>query len=325
MADGLGLVFPGQGSQYLGMGLDLCAQYSEARSVFDEADAALGFELSRLCFEGPEDELNDTINTQPAVLTVSVAALRTMGDLEKVGSVSSVAGHSLGEYTALVAAGKISFGDALRLVRERGRLMKEAGEQRPGAMAAVLGLPAESVEQACAMAREETGTIVQVANINSPGQVVVSGERKGLARAIELAQRQGARRVIPLAVSIASHSLLMQPASEGLRETLSGIEFRETDTPVVGNVTGKPLLDSEDIREELTRQIVSPVQWVASVLWMIEHGAKAFVEIGPKDILSKLIKRIDGSVHAVCVGDASAVREWRSNASFHRALGAETQ
>jgi [acyl-carrier-protein] S-malonyltransferase len=323
MADRLGLVFTGQGSQHVGMGLDLCAQYSEARSVFDEADTALGFALSKLCFDGPEDELNDTINTQPAVLAVSIATLRAMGALEEVGPVSSVAGHSLGEYTALVAAGKVSFGDALRLVRERGRLMKEAGDQRPGGMAAVMGLPMESVEEACALAREETASIVQVANINSPGQVVISGERRGLDRAIELAEQQGARRVVPLAVSIASHSILMESASEGLREALNGIEFRETDTPVVGNVTGEPLLDPDAIREELARQLVSPVQWVASVLWMIEHDAKAFVEIGPKDTLSKLVKHIDGSVDRVWVGDASAVRKWRSKAVFQRPLAVD--
>ena len=320
----LGLVFPGQGSQYVGMGLDLCAQYSEARSVFEEADAALGFGLSKLCFDGPEEELNDTVNTQPAVLAVSIAALRTVENLDEVGPVSSVAGHSLGEYTALVAAGRLSFGDALRLVRERGRLMKEAGEQRPGGMAAVMGLATESVEEACARAREETTTIVQMANINSPGQVVISGERKGLERAITLAQRQGARRVVTLAVSIASHSILMESASEGLREALNSIEFRDSDTPVVGNVTGRPLLDSDAIRDELTRQLVSPVQWVASVLWMIEHGAKTFVEFGPKDTLSKLIKHIDRSVDTVCIENASTVREWMGSAVHQRALAGET-
>jgi [acyl-carrier-protein] S-malonyltransferase len=195
--------------------------------------------------------------------------------------------------------------------------MKEAGERRPGGMAAVLGLSPESVAEACAVAREETSTIVQVANINAPGQVVVSGEKRGLERAIELAQDQGARRVVRLAVSIASHSVLMDSASAGLRGVLNGVEFRETDTPVVGNVTAKPLQDSDAIREELPRQMVSPVQWVESVLWMIEHGARTFVEIGPKDTLSKLIKHIDSTVDRVCIGDASAVREWRSRA-VHR-------
>jgi [acyl-carrier-protein] S-malonyltransferase len=185
VTDGLALVFPGQGSQYVGMGLDLYAQYSEARSAFDEADAALGFGLAKLCFEGPEEELNDTINTQPALLTVCMATLRATGNLDEAGVACSVAGHSLGEYTALVAAGKVSFKDALRLVRERGRLMKEAGGQRPGGMAAILGLPPESVAKACAVARQETDTIVQVANINSPGQIVVSGENRGLERALD--------------------------------------------------------------------------------------------------------------------------------------------
>jgi [acyl-carrier-protein] S-malonyltransferase len=320
MPDRLALVFPGQGSQFVGMGLDLCSQYAEARSAFDEADTVLGFELSTLCFEGPEEELDDTINTQPAVLTTSIAALRAMGNLDEVGEVSSVAGHSLGEYTALVAAGNISFTDALSLVRERGRLMKEAGRRRPGGMAAVLGLSPESVAEACAVAREETATIVQVANINAPGQVVISGERRGLERAIELTQDQGARRVVRLSVSIASHSVLMESASAGLREALNGVEFRETDTAVVGNVVAKPLQDSEAIRDELVGQIVSPVQWVASVTWMIEHGARTFVEIGPKDTLNKLVKHIDSTVDRVSIGDASAVREWRSSAVHRRPL-----
>ncbi|HUV72839.1 MAG TPA: ACP S-malonyltransferase [Anaerolineae bacterium] len=323
MPDKLALVFPGQGSQYVGMGFDLYAQYSEARSVFDEADRTLGFGLSKLCFEGPEDELNDTVNTQAAVLTVSVATLQAMGDVRQWGQVSSVAGHSLGEYTALVATGRMSYADAVRLVRDRGRLMKEAGERRPGGMAAVLGLSEDAVAEACQQARDDTGTIIQIANHNSPGQIVISGERSGLDRATELLREQGARRIVQLAVSIPSHSALMESAAEGLRGVLSRVVFRDADTPVIGNVTGKPLLQRDEIRDELVKQLVSPVQWVSSVRWMIDQGVKTFVEIGPKDTLSKLIKRIDGSVARISVNSVSAVDAWRSRAVHQRPAGGE--
>jgi [acyl-carrier-protein] S-malonyltransferase len=318
MTDKLALVFPGQGSQYVGMGLDLYDQYSEARSVFDEADRTLGFGLSRLCFEGPEDELNDTVNTQAAVLTVSVATLQTMGSLRRAGQVSSVAGHSLGEYTALVAAGRVSFADAVTLVRERGRLMKEAGKQRPGGMAAVLGLPEETVAEACQQAQDDTGRVIQIANHNSPGQIVISGETSGLDRAVELLREQGARRVVQLAVSIPSHCALMESAAEGLRAALSRVVFRDADTPVIGNVTGRPLQQRDEIQDELVRQLVSPVQWVSSVRWMIDQGMKTFVEIGPKDTLSNLIKRIDGSVARISVNSVAAVDAWRNRAMHQR-------
>ena len=323
MPEKLALVFPGQGSQYVGMGRDLYARYSEARSVFDEADRTLGFGLSKLCFEGPEDELNDTVNTQAAVLTMSVATLKSMGDLRQVDEVSSVAGHSLGEYTALVASGMISFADAVRLVRERGRLMKEAGERRPGGMAAVLGMLEEAVADACQQAHEETGTVIQIANHNSPGQIVISGESSGLGRAVELLREQGARRVVQLAVSIPSHSTLMESAAEGLRGVLSKVVFRDADTPVIGNVTAKPLLQADEIRNELVTQLVSPVQWVSSVRLMIDEGVKTFVEIGPKDTLSKLIKRIDGTVARMSVNSVSTVDAWRSRTLHQRAAGGE--
>lgn len=321
MSDRLAVVFPGQGSQYVGMGLDLYEQYPEARALFDEADEILDLRLSRLCFEGPEHELNDTVNTQVAILTSSLATLSAMGGMGHLDAAAFVAGHSLGEYTALVAAGAISFVDALRLVRERGRLMKEAGCQRPGGMAAVLGLSAEAVSTACDQARHETGAIVQVANYNLPEQIVISGEHKGLERAIELAREKGARRVVPLAVSIASHSELMEPAARGLSQALESVTFTEMNIPVVANVTGKPLKDVPAIREELVRQIVSPVEWVASVSFMFEQGASTFVEVGPKDTLTKMTKRIAEQARATSVGDVAGVEGWRSGTARQTNVG----
>jgi [acyl-carrier-protein] S-malonyltransferase len=300
------------------MGLDLYEQYPEARSVFDDADRTLGFELSRMCFEGPEEELNDTINTQAAVLTMSVATLQAMGDMQQFGEVSSVAGHSLGEYSALVAAGRISFAEAVRLVRERGRLMKEAGERRPGGMAAVLGLDGDPIASACKQAQEETSTVIQVANHNSPLQTVISGEAKGLERAIELIKEKGARRVVRLAVSIASHCDLMESAAEGLREALENVTLREGSIPVIGNVTASFLVHADDIREELVRQVVSPVQWVKTVRGNIDEGVKTFVEIGPKDTLTNLVKRISTDVERISVGDVASVDAWRRRIARER-------
>jgi len=231
-----------------------------------------------------------------------------------LGEVLVVAGHSLGEYSALVAAGALSFSDAVALVRERGRLMQEAARQRPGGMAAILGLSTEVVTEACREAQEETGTIVQVANHNSPGQTVISGELTGLETAAQLLKQGGARRVVPLAVSTAAHCPLMDSAARGLREALDRIEFREAGIPIIANVTGRPLVRAEEIREELVKQMVSPVQWVESVRCMIEQGARTFVEIGPKDTLTNLIKRISDRVDRTSVGDAAGVEAWSEGA-----------
>ena len=310
MSRKLALIFPGQGSQYLGMGRDLYERYRGARSRFDEADQILGIELSRLCFEGPEQELHDTINTQPAILTMSLAALQSLKSVHDLGEIAFAAGHSLGEYTALVASGRLSFPDALRLVRERGRLMKEAGKRRPGGMAAVLGLEAESVDEACQKASEETGAIIQVANYNSPSQIVISGEHRGLERAMELVRDIGARRVVRLAVSISSHCPLMESAADGLRRSLANVVVREGSVSVIGNVTAKPLRTAQAVREEILKQLVSPVQWVDSVRYMLDHGVGSFVEIGPKDVLARLTRRIDRAAGATSVGDVEGIEAW---------------
>ena len=291
-------VFPGQGSQFVGMGHDLCERFSAARHVFEEADVTLGFSLSQLCFEGPEADLTDTLNAQPAILTMSAACLAVVQ--ERVGDrwkPSLVAGHSLGEYTALWAAGALDFASALRLVRERGRLMKQAGEHQPGAMAAVLGMQTGPLREVCAQVGD-----VWVANDNSPGQVVISGRKGALERVLQLAKGRGAKRAIPLAVSIASHSPLMASAAESLAVTIGKLTLAPAVPPVVANVTAAPMTEPADIRLELVRQLTSPVRWVESVQYMIAQGVRSFVEIGPKNVLSRLINQIDASVQTLSVG-----------------------
>jgi [acyl-carrier-protein] S-malonyltransferase len=302
----IAFIFPGQGSQYVGMGRDLYETYPEARALFDEADSILGFPLSKLCFEGPMPELGDTINAQPALLTVSVALLRIL-ELSQL-SPATVAGHSMGEYTALVAAGALDFADGLKLVRERGRVMKEAGEHNPGGMAAVLGLEAEALDEICQMVSQETGGIVQLANYNSPGQIVISGHKEALGRAMELAKVRGARRVIPLAVSIASHSPLMRSAAQALADVVAQIDFHQPRVPVVANVTAAPITTVAEIREELVEQLTSMVRWVESIQYMIAQGVTTFVEIGPKNVLTGLMRRIDKSVRAMNVENVEGVK-----------------
>lgn len=302
--DKIAFVFPGQGSQFVGMGQDLYDVYPEVRAVFEEADQVLGFHLSRLCFQGPENLLNDTINAQPAIIAVSFACLRVLE--ERKGKISlspaMVAGHSLGEYTALLAAGCLGFAEALKLGRERGRVMREAGQRIPGGMAAVIGLPDEILEEVCQEASRGRET-VQVANFNSPGQTVISGERKALERAMNLAKREGGRRVIPLPVSIAGHSLLMEPAAERFAKLIAQQDFREAQIPLVANVSAQPIRAAADMKAELVKQLTSPVQWVRSIQHMIRAGIETFVEIGPKKVLSGLIKRINGQVKTISLGD----------------------
>jgi [acyl-carrier-protein] S-malonyltransferase len=285
-------VFPGQGAQSTGMGLDLYSTYSAARKVFDEADASLGFSLSHLCFEGPEEELTKTHNVQPAILVVSIACLRALEEagIANFPSPALVAGHSLGEYTALVAAGTLGLADAVLLVRERGRLMYEAGLRNPGSMLAVIGLDEAIVENISA----DSGT--EISNVNCPGQVVVSGASAALAEAAKLAKARGARVVIPLKVSGAFHSALMEPVIDEFSKAVSSARFRSPVIPVISNVTAQPLTNVDSIKEELVRQLRNCIQWQRSVEYMVQSGVTAVYEIGPGRVLSGLIKRINSEL-----------------------------
>jgi [acyl-carrier-protein] S-malonyltransferase len=305
----LAYVFPGQGSHYVGMGKDLYDRSPAARSIFQEADAALGLDLSGLCFDGPAEVLTDTVNQQPALLTVSVAVLAALREAGKLAQAPAfVAGHSLGEFSALVAAGALDFAPAVRLVRERGRLMKAAGEETLGAMAAVLSLEDSVVEAVCAEASQQVGGLgVVCANYNAPGQIVVSGEKNALEAASALARQRGARRVIPLAVSMASHSPLMAGAAREFATAVAAAPWRDARIPVVANVTARPLRTVQDIKTELVAQLTSPVRWTDSVEYMAAQGVTEFLEIGPKDVLAGLIRRIAEGVTATSIGTAEAV------------------
>ena len=295
-------VFPGQGSQSVGMGYKLCQSSPKAKEVFQEADEALQFSLSRLCFEGPEDELRQTINAQPAIMTVSIACLRAASEVNHTVSPSFVAGHSLGEYTALVAANVLGFADAIRLVRERGRLMQKAGEIKPGGMAAVIGLDEAVLREIC----RESGA--EIANFNCSGQIVISGSKEALARAMELAKARDARRVILLQVSGAFHSTLMQPTIEGLSQAIAQINFRTPEVPIVVNSTAQPVTTAEGVKEELLRQLCNCVQWQPSVEYMVEEGVSTFIEIGPGQVLSGLIKRISNKVQVLNMSDPESIK-----------------
>jgi len=281
-------VFPGQGSQKVGMGFDLYNSYSSAKEIFDQADAALGFPLSRLCFEGPEEELIKTKNVQPAILTTSIACLRAAQEArnDDLPSPAFLAGHSLGEYTALVAANVLSLSDAVVLVQERGKLMYEAGLKNQGGMLAIIGLSNEAVEDVCFHSKTE------ISNVNCPGQIVISGAIDALAEANKLAKMKGAR-LIPLKVSGAFHSALMNPVIAKFREVISSFTFQPPRIPIIANVTAQPLWDVKSIKEELLTQLRSCIQWQLSVENMVNSGANTFYEIGPGRVLSGLIKRIN--------------------------------
>jgi [acyl-carrier-protein] S-malonyltransferase len=294
------------------MGRDLAEAYPVARQLYEEADAVLGIGLAELCFQGPKEALDDTINTQPALFVTSLAVLHALEQEGRLPQASMVAGHSMGELTALAAAGAMDFAAGLRLVRERGRLMKVAGERNPGGMAAVLKVDDADVERACKEASSETGLAVQIANYNSPGQVVISGDSKALERAIALLKERGGRRIIPLAVSIAAHSPLMATVVHEYRTAVEATPMRMPRLPVVANISARPLLSVEEVRDELAGQFTWPVRWTASVQWMAEQGVDRFLEVGPKDVLSKLVGRIDGGVETHSVGGVSGVEAFES-------------
>lgn len=300
----VGLLFPGQGSQFVGMGRDLAESFPEAREVFEEADSALDTPLTRIMWEGPEDTLTATHNAQPAILTHSIAVHRVLSDT--IGDVAFAAGHSLGEFSAYVAAGALDFADAVRTVRLRGELMFRGGEARPGTMAAVLGLEDDALETVCREASTPDESCVP-ANYNSPGQIVISGDTAAVERAMELAKEAGARRAIPLNVSGAFHSPLMRVAEEGLAERLESIEVGEARFPVVSNVTAEPVTDAATARELLVRQLTSPVRWTECVRTMREGGVQRFLELGPGTVLSGLLRRIDRGAEAVPLGTSDEV------------------
>lgn len=286
-------LFPGQGSQAVGMGKDLAERYPVARETFAEADAALGYSLSQLCFEGPEDKLKLTEITQPAILTVSLAAARV---LAQHGITSAlVAGHSLGEYSAHVVAGTLSFADAVRTVAKRGKYMQEAVPVGVGAMAAVLALGLQPLEEVCRQAQQETGGTVAAANINSPDQIVISGSKAAVERAAKLAKEKGAKRAVMLPVSAPFHCALMQPAQDRLAEDLRRLSFSKPQMPVVTNVDAKMISDGEEARNALIRQVTGAVQWVRSIQELIAAGAQTFIEVGPGKVLSGLLRQIDRS------------------------------
>lgn len=293
----LALLFPGQGSQFVGMGRALFDSSPAARAVFEEADDALGFELSRLCFEGPEEELRATANTQPAILTHSIAALAALRSAspERVAGATFAAGHSLGEYSACVAAGALSFAAAVRLVRRRGTFMQEAVPAGEGAMAAIVGLAAADVEAACHEA-SVGDEVVSAANYNSPEQTVIAGHAAAVERASAECLARGAKRAIPLAVSAPFHSPLMRPARERMAELLEAAEFADAEIPVVTNVDAEPTSRGALLRDALVRQVDSPVRWVESVRRLAAEGVDSGLEVGPGNVLAGLVRRIERGV-----------------------------
>ena len=287
-------VFPGQGSQALGMGRELAETYPAARSVFEQADAVLGPPFSKIMWEGPETALNDTVNTQPALYIHSLAAYRALCELHPGIEPSAMAGHSLGELSALAAAGALSFEDGLRLVRKRGELMKRAGEQNPGSMAAILSLPIPALEAVCAEA-STAGEKVQVANDNCPGQVVISGAKAAVERAMAGAKAAGAKRAILLAVSIAAHSRLMAGIQDEWNAAVEAANMQDARVPIVGNVSAGAISSAVDLRQDIQKQMQSRVRWTESVHLLAGRGTNTFVEVGTGTVLLGLIKRILGS------------------------------
>ena len=298
-------IFPGQGSQSVGMGRDLYDSFDSAKAVFEQADNSLEFPLSKLCFEGPEDKLRQTINAQPALVTVSYACLKAAQEISASSVLplpAFVAGHSLGEYTALAVANVIDFATTVYLARERGRLMHEAGLKRPGGMAAIIGLEEALLANVC----QQTDT--KIANINCPGQLVISGAQENVAKAVDLAKEKGASRAILLQVSGAFHSPLMQPAVDRMSQILPTITFQDPSIPIIANTTAQPLTNGEQLKEELINQLRNSVQWQQSIEHMINNGVSSFIEIGPGKVLTGLIKRISLDVETRNIGDAEAIK-----------------
>jgi [acyl-carrier-protein] S-malonyltransferase len=297
-------VFPGQGSQYTGMGKDVADAFPIARRVFDEIDEALGYSISALCFEGPDEKLKLTEHTQPAILAAS-AAIHAV--LEERGATRRdlVAGHSLGEYSAIVSVGGLTPAEAASIVHQRGQFMQDAVPVGSGGMAALIGPSVEDAHSICEEAAE--GEVLSVANINAPGQIVIAGTTAAIARAIDVAKKRGVRRAIPLPVSAPFHCELMKPAEERLRPVLEAAHFKDLWFSVVSNVDASPIGTATAVRNALVRQVVSPVRWVESIQKMVAMGVRRFVEIGPGNVLTGLIKRIDSSVELVNVSDVATI------------------
>lgn len=337
MTTQVAFLFPGQGSQTVGMGADIFAASPAARQVFESVDEATGISLSKVCFQGPDDVLRETINTQPAIVTVSLALLAALQEAltEHTSSWSSpltpsyTAGHSVGEYAALVASGALGLKDAARLVRERGRLMQDEGNKCPGGMAAVIGMEAETLQEVCLDATaQSTANLarishpgqgqVTIANFNAPGQIVISGDRGALSIAMELAKARGAKRVIPLAVSGAFHSPVMQPAAVGLAQAIKKTNVYDAAIPIIGNIDATPLHEARAISEELAQQIAAPVQWIRTIEYLVEAGVTIFFEIGPGQALTGMVKRIAKGVTTLNV---SSLEDIEKVAGIIRELG----
>ncbi len=298
-------VFPGQGAQAVGMGADLAATFPESRALFEAADRILGFSLSEHCFHGPEETLRQTEFTQPAIVAVSLAAWKALAsrDLEPV----MAAGHSVGEYSALAAAGVVSIDECLRLVRKRGQYMQEAGDERPGAMAAVFNLTLDQAEELCRRIGDAGFGLPEVANINTPDQIVISGDREAVAAGADIAKELGARRYILLPVSGAFHSSLMLDAAQRLSDELDRVPFQQARFPVVTNVMAAPVVHPDEVREALRAQIASRVRWVESIQAMLARGVNTFVEVGPGTALSGMIRKIDREARVVNVQDSASL------------------
>lgn len=328
MTTQVAFLFPGQGSQAVGMGADIFEAYPAARRVFESADEALGISLSNLCFQGPDDVLRETINAQPAIVTVSLALLAALQEAltENTSSWSSplvpsyTAGHSVGEYAALVASHALHLKDAVRLVRERGRLTHLEGSLCPGGMAAIIGMDAETLQEICQEATAQSlanlaGDVhpgqgqVTIANFNAPGQIVISGEQGALSVAMELAKARGAKRVIPLAVSGAFHSPIMQPAAAGLAQAIMGTDVYDAIIPVISNIHATPLTEAQAIREELAQQIAAPVQWIRTIEYLEGAGVTTFLEIGPGQALTGMVKRIAKGVTTLNVSSVADIEK----------------